>query len=164
MTDALIGLLRVPPQSRYNVLAVVFLSRFDSHAAATSALKANVVEALSPAKNRAGVRGALLQWRAAHAAAILRKNFPALLLGLAGGTLLGLAVAFFALWTNLVGWPIVAAGVVLGAAAGYLLKLTAEVFRGAVAPEPWVRFAVLMLGTVAGAGITAAVALLLFWH
>jgi hypothetical protein len=164
MTDALIGLLRVPPQSHYTVLAAAFLDRFESRAAAAAALKEDVAAALTQTDQAGAVRRALLRWRVVRIATVLRMNFPFLLLGLCAGALLGLAVALFAVWTGFVGWPIVAVGVVLGASAGFLLKMAVEAYRAKAAAGPWGRFAIIMLGAIVGAGVTAAGALLLFWQ
>lgn len=164
MTDALIGLMRVPPQSHYSVLAAVFLDRFESRAAAAAALKDDVAAALGQGERAAGVRTALRHWRASRIATIARKNFPFLLLGLGAGALLGLMVALFAVWTEVVGWPFVVAGVALGATAGFLVKMMVEAYRAKAVAGPWGRFAIIMFGAVIGAGATAGGTLLRFWH
>lgn len=164
MTDALIGLMRVPPQSHYTVLAAVFLDRFESRTAAAAALKADVETAVAGGARAKAVYGALRRWRIIRVATIARKNLPFLLLGAGAGALLGLAVALFAVWTELVGWPFVAAGIVLGAGAGYFLKMMVEAYRAKAVAGPWGRFAIIMLGVILGAGITAAGALMRFWH
>ncbi|MGE3334261.1 MAG: hypothetical protein AB7I36_11505 [Rhodospirillaceae bacterium] len=164
MTDALLGLLRVPPQSHYTVLAAAFLDRFESRGAAAAALKDDVANALSQGEKAHGVASALRKWRIIRIATIARKNLPFVLLGLAAGALLGLAVALFAVWTGFVGWPIVAAGVALGAATGFLMKLAVEAYRAKAVAGPWGRFAIIMLSAIAGAGLTVGGALVLFWH
>lgn len=164
MTDALIGLMRIPPQSHYTVLAAAFLDRFESRAAAAAALKDEVAAALAPGDRAAGVAAALRRWRVIRIATIARKNLPFLLIGMGAGALLGFAVALFAVWTEFVGWPFVAAGVVLGAAAGYFLKMMVEAYRAKAVAGPWGRFAIIMLGAILGAGVTAAGALMRFWH
>lgn len=164
MTDALLGLLRVPPQSHYTVLAAAFLDRFESRAAAAAALKDDVANALSHNAKAKAVASALRIWRVIRVATIARKNLPFVLLGLAAGALLGLAVALFAVWTGFVGWPIVAAGIALGAAAGFLMKLAVEAYRAKAVAGPWGRFAIIMLSAIAGAGLTVGGALVLFWH
>jgi len=169
MTDALIGLLRIPPESNYTVIAATFLDRFESRAAAAAVLKGDVLSALpgigdGRSGRSAEVRRSLRRWRTVRLGTIARKNLPFLLLGAAAGALLGLAVALFATWTGLVGWPIVAAGIALGAAAGYFLKAAVEVTRATAAAGPWGRFATIMLGASLGAGVTVAGALTAFWH
>lgn len=166
MTDALIGLLRIPPESNYTVIAATFLDRFESRAAAAAVLKGDVLSALPGIGGRrsAEVRRSLRRWRSIRLGIIARKNLPFLFLGAAAGALLGLAVALFATWTGLVGWPIVAAGIALGAAAGYFLKAAVEVTRATAASGPWGRFATIMLGASLGAGVTVAGALTAFWH
>lgn len=164
MTAALIGLFRVPPQSHYTVLAAAFLDRFESRAAAAASLKVDVAAALTQTDAAAAVRRALLAWRLVRIGNILRMNFPFMLLGLCAGALLGLAVALFAVWSGLVGWPMVAAGIGLGASAGFLVKMAVEAYRANAVAGPWGRFAMIMLGAVVGAGATAAGALLMFWH
>lgn len=164
MTDALLGLLRVPPQSHYTVLAAAFLDRFESRAAAAAAVKADIASALSQGAEARGVASTLRTWRLIRVATITRKNLPFVLLGLAAGALLGLAVALFAVWTGFVGWPIVAAGVALGAATGVLMKLAVEAYRAKAVAGPWGRFAIIMLSAIAGAGLTVGGALVLFWH
>jgi hypothetical protein len=164
MTDTLIGLLRVPPESNYTVLAAAFLDRFESRSAAAAALKGDVSSALGRGDRADEVRRSLRSWRFVRAATIARKNLPFLLIGLGAGAVLGLAVALFAVWTGLVGWPIVAAGIALGAAAGYFLKMAVEVTRAKAVAGPWGRFAIIMLGATVGAGLTVAGALMLFWH
>jgi hypothetical protein len=164
MTDALLGLLRIPPQSHYTVLSAAFLDRFESRAAAAAAVKRDIANVLSHGDKAEGVAGALRTWRFIRIATIVRKNFPFVLLGLAAGALLGLAVALFAVWTGFVGWPIVAAGIALGAATGFLMKLAVEAYRAKAVAGPWGRFAIIMLSAIAGAGLTVAGALVLFWH
>lgn len=164
MTDALVGLYRVPPQSHYTVLAAAFLDRFDSRAAATAALKDDVRSALTQTDAAAAVRRALLRWRVIRIATVLRMNFPFLLLGFCAGASLGFAVSLFSLWSEFVGWPMVAGGIVLGAAVGYLLKVAVEAYRAKAVAGPWGRFAIIMLGVIAGAGTTAVGGLLYFWH
>lgn len=164
MTDALLGLLRVPPQSHYTVLAAAFLDRFESRAAAAAAVKGDIANALSQNEKAKGVAGALRVWRLIRVATVARKNLPFVLLGLAAGALLGLAVALFAVWTGFVGWPIVAAGIALGGATGFLMKLAVEAYRAKAVAGPWGRFAIIMLSAIAGAGLTAGGALVLFWH
>jgi hypothetical protein len=166
MTDSLIGLLRYPPQSHYTVLAATFLEGFESRAAASAALKSDMAAVLSGAETaEAGrVRRALGIWRLRRAVTIGRKNLPFLLLGVLAGALLGVLIALFATSTGFVGWPMVAVGVVLGAATGPLLKLLVEHYRAKAVAGPWGRFAIIALGAIAGAGITAGGALLVFWH
>jgi len=169
MTDALIGLVRVPPQSRYTVLAAAFLDRFESRAAAADALKDDIGAAMAPGEKAPGdkakdVAVALRRWRLIRIATVARKNLPFFLLGMGAGALLGLAVALFAVWTEFVGWPFVVAGVALGAAAGFFLKMMVEAYRAKAVAGPWGRFAIIMLGAIAGAGMTAAGALMRFWH
>ena len=164
LTDALLGLLRVPPESHYTVIASVFLDHFESRAAAATALKGDIAAALNQNERAKGVASALRKWRLIRFATIFRKNSPYVLLGLVAGALLGLAVAMFALWTGFVGWPIVAAGVALGAATGFLMKLAVDVFRAKAIAGPWGRFTILMLSAIAGAGVTVGGALVLFWH
>jgi hypothetical protein len=169
ITDALIGLLRMPPESNYTVLAATFLDRFESRAAAAAVLKDDVLSALlglrdGQSERSAEVRRSLRRWRFIRLGTIARKNLPFLLLGAAAGALLGLAVALFAVWTGLVGWPIVAAGIALGAAAGYFLKMAVEVSRAKAVAGPWGRLAITMLGATVGAGVTVAGALMAFWH
>ncbi|MCC6914003.1 MAG: hypothetical protein IT566_09905 [Rhodospirillaceae bacterium] len=164
MTDALLGLLRVPPQSHYTVLAAAFLDRFESRAAAAAAVKDDIANALAHGDKARSVAGALRTWRVIRVVTIARKNLPFVLLGLAAGALLGLAVALFTVWTGFVGWPIVAAGIALGAATGFLMKLAVEAYRAKAVAGPWGRFAIIMLSAIAGAGLTAGGALVLFWH
>jgi hypothetical protein len=164
MTDALLGLLRVPPESHYTVLAAAFLDKFESRAAAAAAVKDDIAAVLAHSEKAKDVFRALRRWRFIRVLTVARKNFPFALLGLVAGALLGLAVALFAVWTGFVGWPIVAAGVALGAAAGVLLKIAVEAHRAKAVAGPWGRFAIIMLGAVVGAGATAAGTLVLFWH
>lgn len=164
MTDALLGLLRIPPQSHYTVLAAAFLDRFESRAAAAAAVKEGIANALAHGDKARSVARDLRTWRFIRVATIARKNLPFVLLGLAAGALLGLAVALFTVWTGFVGWPIVAAGIALGAATGFLMKLAVEAYRAKAVAGPWGRFAIIMLSAIAGAGLTAGGALVLFWH
>lgn len=166
MTDSIVGLLRFPPQARYSVLAAVFLEAFESRAAASDALKSDLamVALRAGAPETGRVRKDLLRWRLMRAGAIGRRNLPFLLLGLVAGVLLGLAVSAFAVSTGFVGWPMVAVGVVLGAATGPLLKLLVDHFRFGAAAGPWGRFAIIMLGAAIGASATAATALFHFWN
>ena len=164
MTDALVCLLRIPPQSHYTVVAAVFLDRFESRGVAADALKEDVPHVLWRTAESAAVHSALRRWQIIRFAAIARGNLPFLLLGLSAGVLLGIAVALFSVWTEFVGWPIVAAGIVMGAAAGFLLKMAVEAYRAKAVAGPWGRFAIIMLGAIIGAGAAAGGGLLLFWH
>lgn len=164
MTDSLIGLLRVPPESHYTVLAAAFLDKFESRAAAAAAVKHDIAAVLARGETANEVFRGLRYWRFIRVVTVARKNLPFVLLGLGAGALLGLVVALFAVWTGFVGWPIVAAGVALGAAAGVLLKIAVEAYRAKAVAGPWGRFAIIMLGAIVGAGATAAGTLVLFWH
>lgn len=166
MTDSLVGLLRFPPQARYTVLAAVFLEAFESRAAARDVLKSDLATVVlrAGALETGRVRKDLVRWRLMRAGAIGRRNLPFLLLGLVAGVLLGLAISAFAVSTGFVGWPMVAVGVVLGAATGPLLKLLVDHFRFGAAAGPWGRFAIIMLGAAIGASVTAATALFHFWN
>lgn len=166
MTDSIVGLLRFPPQARYAVLAAVFLETFESRAAACDALKSDLAAVVlrTNAPETVRVRKDLLRWRLIRVATMGRRNLPFLLLGLVAGVLLGLAVSAFAVSTGFVGWPMVAVGVVLGAATGPLLKLLVDHFRLGAAAGPWGRFAIIMLGAAIGASATAATALFHFWN
>ena len=164
MTDALVCLLRVPSQSHYTVVAAVFLDRFESRGAAADALKEDVPHVLWPTPESAAVQSALWRWRLIRFAAIARGNLSFLMIGLSAGVLLGIAVALFSVWTEFVGWPIVAAGIVIGAAVGFLLKMAVEAYRAKAVAGPWGRFALIMLGAIIGARTAGGGGLLFFWH
>lgn len=72
------------------------------------------------------VKRGLRSWRVLRFREHVRRNLPFLFLGFCVGMLLGLAVVMFTLSTGFSGWPVVAAGVVLGAAIGPLLKMLVD--------------------------------------
>jgi len=84
------------------------------------------------------------------------------------GGLLGFAVAMFAVSSGLVGWPMVLAGVFIGASAGTFLKFVAD-RKPSEGASPalagsWGRFAVVTIAAMIGAGIGSGGVLMLFWN
>lgn len=162
MTSSLLCLARssVRPDN-YDVLAVVRRQAHPDMAATLMAAKDAV--AIKVAHPLAEVGWPVMAWRLSRAGHIALNQGPLILVSLLLGALLGLAVALFAVSTQLVGWPMLAAGIAIGAASGPPLKfLVDRRFKSVLGP--WGRFWVATLSAAVGAVMTAGGLLTLFWN
>jgi hypothetical protein len=104
----------------------------------------------------------VLVWRLQRIAKLAMNQLPLAVTSFATGAALGLAVALFAVSTAMVGWPMLAIGIVLGAASGPVLKFIID-RRIKSLLGPWGRFWVATSAAAAGAVIAAGGLLALFW-
>lgn len=112
-----------------------------------------------------GVNAWVGRWRRRRSWVIARANTPLALGAFVIGGLLGFAVAMFAVSSGLIGWPMVLAGVFIGASAGSFLKLIADKKPTSASPAlagSWGRFAVVTVSAMIGAGIVSGTVLTLF--
>lgn len=161
LTASLLALARRGARAGdYDVLVVVAEAAHADRPAALAAVKRALAEKL--AHPLAEVGRPVVAWRLERAARLALNQAPLALAALLLGALLGLAVALFAVSTALVGWPMLAAGIVIGAASGPLLKfLVDRRFKSQLGP--WGRFWVATISAAAGALLTAGGVLTLFW-
>lgn len=163
VTNVLVCVLLPHGARRYHVLSIVSL---DEHV--------NVGEAMAVAKNAAiewlnaphepVMRQIVQRWRLRRALTMIWRNVPLALAGFAVGGILGLLVAIFAVTSNLIGWPMLAVGIVLGAAAGPLLKfLVDRRSAAATVSGPWKRFTMVTIAAILGAATFAGAVFTLFW-
>lgn len=145
----------------YDVLAIVVERATDGRAASLE--EAKQAAARKASDPMADVGRSVLTWRIDRAFRLALNQVPLALAALAVGALLGLAVGLFAVSTALVGWPMLAAGIFIGAASGPLLKLLIDRRLRSVL-GPWGRFWVATLSAFTGALITAGGLLGLFWQ
>jgi hypothetical protein len=139
----------------YDVMVVV-----DQGAEALATLKQAVAVKLTDPAAEVGRR--IWSWRLHRAAKLALNQTPLAAAAVLVGALLGLAVALFAVSTSMVGWPMLAAGILIGAASGPLLKfLVDRRFKSLLGP--WGRFWVATLAAAFGAFATAGGLLTLFW-
>lgn len=111
-------------------------------------------------------RARVARWRRRRSWVIARTNLPLALGAFIIGGLLGFAVAMFAVSSGLIGWPMILAGVFIGASAGSFLKLIADKKPTGASPAlagSWGRFAVVTASAMIGAGLVSGAVLTLFW-
>jgi hypothetical protein len=161
ITGSLLGLCRTGarPQNYDVVMALVeqpYPSRPEALIAAKHAMAIKISDPL------AEVGRPLMVWRLSRALKFALNQVPLAAVALLIGALLGLAVALFAISTSLVGWPMLVAGILIGAASGPLLKFLVERrFKSLLGP--WGRFWVATLAAALGAFAAAGGLLTLFW-
>jgi hypothetical protein len=144
----------------YDVLVVISEPQYADRAAAMRAAKYAVAMKIS--HPHADVGRSVMAWRLSRALKFTLNQAPLAAVALLLGALLGLAVALFAISTSMVGWPMLAAGIIIGAASGPLLKfLVDRRFKSLLGP--WGRFWVATLAAALGAFATAGGLLTLFW-
>jgi hypothetical protein len=146
--------------SRYTVLAVI--GDFNDRDRDIRIATAKEATARRLADPLADVGGSVLLWRLGRFGRLILNQAPLGLAAFALGGLLGLAVGLFAVSTALVGWPMLAAGLVIGAASGPLIKFLID-RRFSSVLGPWGRFMVATLSAAAGALVTAGGLLTLYW-
>jgi hypothetical protein len=114
------------------------------------------------ANPRADVGQPVMGWRLWRLTRVALNQVPLILVAVALGGLLGMAVGLFATSTQLVGWPMLVAGIVIGAASGPPLKFLVD-HRFKSVLGPWGRFWVATVSAALGAVFTAGGLLTLFW-
>jgi hypothetical protein len=144
----------------YSVLAVIvetdFADRTSGIAAAKEAAARRIADPLS------AVGRSVALWRVGRAFRLVLNQAPLALAAFLLGGLLGLVVGLFSVSTALVGWPMLVAGLVIGAASGPLIKFLIEKRFSSVL-GPWGRLAVATLSAAAGTLLTAGGLFSLYW-
>lgn len=104
----------------------------------------------------------LTRWRIHRGVRIALNQLPLAAVAFLLGAVLGLAVGLFAVSTSLVGWPMVAIGILLGAISGPILKwLIDRRFNSLLGP--WGRFWLATGAAALGAMVGVGGLLGLFW-
>ena len=160
LTTTLVAVALAPRAHSYHVVAVAPFGEDIGPFEALEALKASVTATRQPG-GAGGIRWPVHRWRLARGVGLVRRDLPLAMAGLAGGALLGLAVAFVASSSRFSGWPLSLAGVALGAMAGPALKHLVNRNVDEAFPRPWARFAVTLVAGIAGAIAAASIALTL---
>ena len=164
ITNVLVCVLLPQGARRYHVLSIVSLDEHITIGEAMTAAKAAVVEWLN-APHEPVMRQIVQRWRLRRSFTMVWRNLPLAFGGFGIGAALGLVVAFFAVTSNLIGWPMLAVGIVFGAAAGPALKFLVD-WRSASATisGPWGRFTMVTVAALIGAAIFAGGVFTLFWN
>ena len=158
LTGHLIGVARRPRTSRYSVFAAVLSKDASRNVDAIHDVKAFASEWLT-----SGSQKNVWHWRISRWSKLLSAHFPIAFAGFGVGGVLGLLVAFFGVSSGLVGWPMLAAGLLIGAGAGPVLKFLVDRRPHKTVTGPWVRFTVITLAAVMGAATMAGGFFALFW-
>lgn len=153
--------------SEFRVIAAILRSEA-AHLADAVALIKEQISGWLVAPREAVVRRGVGRWRRRRRWIIARSNFPLAAGAFFIGAFLGFAVAMFAVSSGLVGYPMLIAGLSIGAIAGWCLKMiadrkpTAETSPALVGS--WGRFAVVTVAALIGAGLSSGSILTLFWN
>jgi len=158
LSGYLLGVVRRPPATRYKVIVAISMVGVAEKSDAVSDVKVAVADWLM-----SGSRGNVWRWRFTRWSKFTLAHFPITMAGLAIGGVFGLLVAFFGVSSGLVGWPMLAAGLVIGAGAGPALKFLVDRRPKNAVSGPWVRFAIITFAAVSGAVLTAGGVFALFW-
>jgi hypothetical protein len=144
----------------YDVLAVIPELLYPNRLAAVVAAKHGV--AIKMSNPQAEIGRPISAWRFTRGLKMALNQAPLAATAFLLGALLGLAVALFAISTSMIGWPMLAVGIIIGAASGPLLKLLVDRrFKSLLGP--WGRFWVATLSAALGAFAAAGGLLTLFW-
>ena len=154
----LIGVVRRPPAKGYKVIVAVSQAETTKRADAISGVKEAVYNWLT-----SGARVNVWRWRFARWSRFASAHLPITLAGFAVGAILGLLVAVFGVSSGLVGWPMLAAGLMIGAGAGPVLKFLVDRHVEKAVSGPWVRFTIISLAAITGAALMAGGVFMLFW-
>ncbi len=151
----------------FRVIAATVLSDAVHLADAVGTIKDQVTAWVAAPQDPA-IRAVVARWRRRRSWVIARANAPFAAGAFVIGGLLGFAVAMFAVSSGLVGWPMVLAGIFIGASAGSFLKFVADrkpprAHSPALAGS-WGRFAVVTVAAMIGAGLASGSILTLFWN
>lgn len=160
LTTTFVAVALLPRARSYRVIGV---APFGSGISGSAVMAAKAAAAAWRTRASGGHRRwPIHRWRFARFARLIARDLPLAFAGLAGGAVLGFAVAFVASsWFS--GWPLVLTGLVIGAGVGPGLKFLVDRNVGEAYPRPWARFAVVTVAAVAGAVAAAGVALTLYW-
>jgi hypothetical protein len=164
LTNVLVCVMLPERARRYHIITVIFLGEFAARSDALSAAKTAVVDWLD-APHDPVTRQIVQRWRLLRLSKTIWRNLPLALAGFAIGGALGLMVAVFAVSSGLVGWPMLLAGLVIGAGAGPALKyLIDRRSAAATVSGPWGRFALVTIAAIMGAAVLAGGVFTLFWN
>ncbi len=151
MAGYLLGVVRRPPASRYKVIAAVPLLNTAARPDAISGVKTAVARWLM-----SGPRENIWRWRFARWSKLIWTHIPIAAAGFSVGAVLGFLVAFIAVSSGLVGWPMIIAGITIGAMAGPVLKFFVDRRPKHSAAGPWTRFTIITLAAASGAALAAS--------
>ena len=166
-----VGIVRPRPMAgvanaSFKVIAATLLSEAIHVADAVSIVKDQVTGWLATPGEIATLR-LVGRWRRHRAWVIARVNSPLAAGAFSIGAFLGFAVAMFAVSSGLVGFPMLVTGLLIGAVAGWCLKLIADHKPDAPTSPAlagsWGRFAVVTVAALVGAGLASGSILTLFW-
>ncbi len=161
----LIGIVKSHESATYRVIAATLLSEAPYKGAAVATIKDQIAGWLV-APREVATLGFVRRWRHRRFWVITRSNLPLAVGAFIVGGALGLVITLFALSSGLAGWPMLVAGIVVGASAGPLLKRIADrkpkSGTSLALAGSWGRFAVVTIAAVAGAGLAAGSILTLF--
>ena len=151
----------------FRVVAATLLSDSVHLADAVGTIKDQVAGWVASPQDPA-TRAFVTRWRRRRSWIIARTNAPFAVGAFLIGGLMGFAVAMFAVSSGLVGWPMVLAGIFIGASTGSFLKFIADrkpprAHSPALAGS-WGRFAVVTVAAMIGAGVASGSILTLFWN
>ncbi len=164
VTNVLVCVLLPHGARRYHVLSIVSLDEHVNVGEAVAVAKNAVVDWLN-VPHEPTMRQIVQRWRLRRGLIMIWRNGPLALAGFAVGGVLGLLVAIFAVTSSLIGWPMLVVGIVLGAAAGPLLKyLVDRRSAAATVSGPWKRFTMVTIAAIFGAATFAGAIFTLFWN
>ncbi len=158
LTGYLVGIVRRDNSSSYKVISATPISSGQDTLSFVSSAKAAVTLWVST-----GEREHVWRWRLARWLKLTWLQTPIAFAGFVVGGLLGLIFGFFAVSSGIVGWPMLAAGLAIGAGAGPALKFLVDRRPKQPVVGPWVRFVVVTLSASAGAAVSAGGVFALFW-
>jgi hypothetical protein len=161
IAGCLVVMMREAGRADYQVVAAPRLKNYADPADALADAKACAVLWLrhpsQPLED-----GGVLGWRLRRTSLLIWKQLPLISIALFTGAVLGLIVALFSVSSQLVGWPMLATGLAVGAGAGPVLKYIVERrFKSTVGA--WARFLIVTLSALTGAAATTGGVLFLFW-
>ncbi|MEQ9449714.1 MAG: hypothetical protein RLN70_12555 [Rhodospirillaceae bacterium] len=159
----LVGVMRLAPSSRYRVVAAVLSEEHEDKSHALLAAKSAVTSWLASPK-ASGARRNVWRWRRARWSKLIWKHLPIAFAGFAVGAVLGLLVGVFAVTSGLVGWPMLVAGLIIGAGAGPALRYLVDRHPRHAPAGPWTRLAVITAAALIGAALSAGGVFALFWE
>ena len=161
LTNSLLCLARsgVRPDD-YDVLIVI--PQQPHHSTASLMGDAKSAAAMKISNPLADVGQPVMGWRLWRLVRLALNQAPLIAVAFFLGGLMGMAVGLFAISTQLVGWPMLVAGILIGAASGPPLKFLVD-HRMKSMLGPWGRFWVATISAAMGAVFTAGGLLTLFW-
>jgi hypothetical protein len=109
-------------------------------------------------------RGFVRRWRRTRDWVLVRRNFPLALAAFFVGAAVGFLIATVAVSWSLVGWSVLALGLVVGASGGFVLKFIADRKKSEALLGAWQRFIVITLAATCGVVATSVAAFAVFWN